>query len=85
MKKILAIFVAFIILVITSVVFQLTKVVTESSGLGQNLYNELGKIGIIIEVGITLLPLIIGIWLMKLSWKKITFIKSTENKNTSLT
>lgn len=75
MKKIIGIVVAIFILMASSVIFQITKGILKVSDFGQNMYANYGKIGIFIEVIITMLPLIIGIWLVKLSWRKITIRK----------
>lgn len=77
MKKIIGVIVVFLILMFTSVVYQMIKIILESSGFGSNLYDNYGNKGVFIEVVIALLPLIIGLWFAKLCWKKITF----EEKN----
>ena len=73
MKKIIGVIVVFLILMFTSVVYQITKIIFESSGFGTNLYDNYGKMGVFIEVVIALLSLIIGLWFAKFCWKKITF------------
>lgn len=78
MKKILGVFVAFLILVISSSVYQVTKVLLERSNLGESLYNSMGAAGVFIEVVISMSPLIIGIWLVRVSWRKITY-KTVDN------
>lgn len=78
MKKVLGVIVAIFILMIASVVFQLTKILLKSSEFGQNMYDSYGKIGVLPEVVIGMLPLIIGIWLVKLSWRKITYEEPKE-------
>ena len=73
MKKIIGVIVVVLILMFTSVVYQITKIIFESSGFGTNLYDNYGKMGVFIEVVIALLSLIIGLWFAKFCWKKITF------------
>lgn len=70
LKYILAIIVAIIIFTIASVIFQLMKGGLDE--VGQSIYDNYGRVGTFIFVIFKMLPLIIGVWLVKISWKKIT-------------
>ncbi len=73
-KKIMAIIVAIVILMVSSVFFQVLKAMVDN-GLGQKVYDSFGAIGTFGVTLLTFLPLIVGIWLIKKSWKKITVEK----------
>lgn len=84
MKKILGIFVAIVILMVSSVIFQMTKAILRASEFGEKLYPSIGKFAFFIEAIIGALPLIIGIWLVKLSWRKITYKEPEKIDNNSI-
>lgn len=69
MKYLLGLVVAIIILVVTLVVFKIYGLYLSS------ILNSMGNISEFkyVAIGMTeLIPIILGIWLIKLSWKKIT-------------
>lgn len=70
LKTILAIFVAFIILSISAMIFQVLKMST--SEVSQSIFESFGRVGVFVFALVQLLPVMIGIWLTKVSWKKIT-------------
>ncbi len=70
-KKILALGVSLVILMFASVLFQLAKAVIDN-GMGQNVYDSYGTIGTFGLTLVSFLPLIVGIWLIKITWKIIT-------------
>lgn len=70
LKVVFAVIVAFFILSISAGIFQFLKIGT--ADLGQSLYENYGKGGVFFYSILQLLPLLIGVWLVKISWKKIT-------------
>ena len=70
LKVIFALILAVVILSISAAIFQGLKMGT--ADLGQSIYENYGKVGIFFFSMAKLLPLMIGIWLVKISWKKIT-------------
>ncbi len=70
-KKFLALGVSLVILMFASVLFQLAKAIIDN-GMGQNVYDNYGEIGTFGLTLVSLLPLIVGIWLIKITWKIIT-------------
>lgn len=72
MKKLLALGVIVVILFLSTAIHGILKVFLENSSFGLMMYDEYGRIGAFIHAIIELSPLIIGIWLIRFSWKKIT-------------
>lgn len=75
MKKLLVLGVIVVILFVSTATHGILKVLLESSNFGLMMYDEYGKIGAFIHAIIELSPLIMGVWLMRFSWKKITIKK----------
>ena len=81
MRKLLALAAVGIIVIISLFIHGFLKIILKSSDIGLNLYNDYGTFGSMIYALMELSPLIIGIWLIKLSWKKITSNKNSEILN----
>lgn len=79
-KKILAAGVAIIIWSIAAVVSFLLKGILGTS-LGESAYDSFGTVGIYALNFIYVLPLIIAIWLIRISWKIITTEKDDTHEN----
>jgi len=70
LKTIVAILVVIIILMIASAIFQLF--IHGFVETGEAIYQNYGTVGSFFFVIFKISPLLIGIWLIKVSWKKIT-------------
>lgn len=86
MRKVVGFIVAVIILMITSIVYQFSKILIKDSDFALNMYEQYDRVGVFIVSFIGVLPLVIGIYLVRISWKAITSkktenIKSTQNDN----
>lgn len=82
MRKVLGLIVAIVILMISSVAFQIMKITMNRAELRESLYPSMGKFAFFIEAVVSLSPLIIGVWLVKISWRKITYQSpKPDNKN----
>lgn len=81
MRYFLGTAVAFMIGIVTSLVFTLLKNIFNTSGFEQSLENSYGTTGLLIAVVIQLLPLLIGVWFIKVTWKKITHTPQKDNNN----
>lgn len=77
MKYLLGVVIAVVILVITAVVFQVYGLFISSYLSSMENISEFKYVAI----GLTkLIPWILGIWLIKLSWKKITAKQGVSNE-----
>jgi hypothetical protein len=75
MKKLLALGVIVVILIISTSIYSILKIMLENSNFGFVMYENYGKLGAFIHAIIELAPLIVGVWLIRFSWKKITIKK----------
>lgn len=77
MKKILGVIVAIVIAWIAGIISMLLKVIIEASRADMV---DINKFQFVLMGLIPLIPYIIAIWLIKLSWRKITYEKPIQNK-----
>ena len=78
MRKVLGVIVAIIIVWIMGAISTILKAMIEVSRANME---DIGQFQYVIMGLVPLIPLIIAIWLIKLSWRKITAKKEQENED----
>ena len=77
MKKVLGVIAAIVIMWISSIISILLKAIIEAS---RTNIDDISQFQFVLMGLVPIVPFIIGIWLVKFTWRKITAKKGQENE-----